>query len=100
MQLRYQILIEFLGKMASDVEHCKDFITGEKIPFDNVCIKKDDMWSVLVMENDNDADTIELLMLTCSSIVKLLIQKAKITSVMIFTLNTTKKYGKSYKSVK
>jgi hypothetical protein len=40
------------------------------------------------MENDNDADTIELLMLPCSSIIKLLIQKANITSVMIFTLNT------------
>jgi hypothetical protein len=31
------------------------------------------------MENDNDADTIELLMLACSSIIKLLIQKANIT---------------------
>ena len=64
------MLAEFIEKKtASDVEHRKDFITGENIPFENVSIKKDDIWSVLVNE------TIELWILMCSSVPKQLKKK-------------------------
>ena len=77
MNLHYQKLVEFLEKTASDVEHCKNFITGENVPFENVAIKKDDVWSALVTESDNDVEAIELLMLMCSSVAKVLKEKVK-----------------------
>lgn len=66
-----------MKKTASDIEHCKNFITGENVPFENVAIKKDDVWSALVTESDNDVEAIELLMLMCSSVAKVLKEKVK-----------------------
>lgn len=46
------------------------------------------------MEHDNDVATLKLLMLMCSSVVKLLKIKEKIINLLTFTLNTMRKYEK------
>ncbi|XP_052075817.1 uncharacterized protein LOC127713901 [Mytilus californianus] len=77
MNAHYHNLIQFLEDVATNVESANELLTGERRPFPNIKIKKDEVWEVLVKQQTNDAETVSLLMQMAAATCKSLKEKVK-----------------------
>ena len=74
MNKRYKTLITYLEIVSVDVIRAQDLITGEFRPFEDVAIKKDQVWASLV-QSDNDAECVAILSNISSAVCKALKDK-------------------------
>ena len=76
MNERYKTLVPYLETVSVDVIRAQDLITGELRPFEDVAIKKDQVWASLV-QSDNDAECVAILSNISSAVCKALKDKVK-----------------------